>query len=197
MRAVEGVAKARKRLAMSATVVMFAAALPASLGTMPEASAGPTDVVDLSVVISHSPEPAPAGSDLIFEIKVKNNNPATGATATDVQLATLLYYANGSGTNYWRGYQPIPQDRCEIKTTPQQVESQDVPWTPIKTPVICDLDPISPGNTATVTITMNINALLQGVIALGAGVTAAELDTNPADNAATDAAHVNQSGALL
>lgn len=173
------------------------------LGTIPTATAGPTDA-DLSVVISHTPEPAPSGSDLTFTMAVTNEGPAT---ATGVELATVLYYANGSSTNHWIAYDAVPDydpdrtapnnDKCAAETTPQQVGGEDVPWQTIKTPVLCDLVPMAAGKTVWVRITIRVSEKLQGAIVLGATVTGAESDPAPDDNADSDVAHVYQSGPLV
>lgn len=186
MKTVEAASKRKDGWRRRPLPVLLAAGILSSLGSIPEATAGPTDLANLSVAITHTPEPAPGGSDLTFTMAVKNTGPAT---ATGIQLVTVLYYANGSSTNYWRGYDALSNggDCSPAVTDPMTV----------RTPVVCELDPIVANGTVNVTITMNVNTELQGAIVLGATVTATESDIDPGNNADTDVAHVNQSGPLI
>lgn len=146
------------------------------------ASAGPTDLADTSVSISHSPEPAEVSDkQVVFTITIANSGPAT---ANAVELTTVLLYPNGSSTSGapFRRYDAIPsQGTCPTPSFGQP-----------STPVTCQLGSITAGGSAQVTITI-ATYRLQGAITLQAAVRATEIDSDPGDNADSDIATVNGS----
>lgn len=150
--------------------------------TLPGAvAASPTDLADLSVTISHTPEPAQAPDDVVFTVTVANAGPAT---ASGVALITDLFYPNGSSTSGapFRRYDAVPtQGTCP---TPTFLEPS--------TPVSCQLGPIGAGSSAQVIITIPTYRL-KGAITLHEVVRANEADADPADNSDADVANVNGS----
>jgi uncharacterized repeat protein (TIGR01451 family) len=113
--------------------------------------------VDLAVSITDSPDPVAYGSDLTYNISLKNNGDtqATGVTLTDnlPAGAALVSAAASAGTCSGTG------------------------------PVVCDLGALDGGATATVTVKVKPPATR--TISNTASVTLNEPDASPSDNSAT------------
>src|SRR6476646_11835981 len=136
-----------------------------ALAAAPAAVPAPGDQADLGITKSDKPDPATAGQDLTYKLKVTNNGPAgaTNVEATD-NLPNLIDFVS--------------------------VRSSQGDCTQMARRVVCDLGSLSPGATATVTVL--IRPRQAGSLSNTATVTAPETDNQAANNSATETPEVEE-----
>ncbi|GAB4185553.1 MAG: hypothetical protein Tsb002_09400 [Wenzhouxiangellaceae bacterium] len=132
-------------------------------GSIPDLSAqcishpGP-NLTDLQVSISDTPDPVVAGETLTYTITVNNGS---AGDATNASLAITL----PAGVS-----NPVTTGCTED---------------PAGTPT-CSLGTVTAGGNAVVTLTVDVNLATVGTISLQADASADQVDTNPADNSASE-----------
>jgi uncharacterized repeat protein (TIGR01451 family) len=136
-----------------------------ALAAAPAAMPAPGDQADLGITKSDRPDPATAGQDLTYKLKVINNGPA-GATNVEVtdNLPNLIDFVS--------------------------VRSSQGDCAQMARRVVCDLGSLSPGGTATVTVL--IRPRQAGSLTNTATVAATETDNQTANNSATETTEVNE-----
>ena len=134
-----------------------------------------TGSADLSITKLDSPDPVIAGNSLTYTIVVTNNGPST---AEDVTITDTL----PAGTTFVSGVNGNGQQVCAL------VQSATV---------VCDLDDLEPGATATVYLTVQVEpSVPPGTLTNTVQVASATSDPNPGNNTATEQTQVITSAEL-
>jgi len=130
---------------------------------------GPPPNIDLSLLQSDSADPSPAGSQLVYTIRVTNNSAplATGVVVTDTMPAAVTFVSASS-----------TRGSC----------------TRSGTTVACRIPSLAGGTTAT--ITLIVKPTTPGNIANSVNVAANEPDTNASNNSSTESTTITASSDL-
>jgi uncharacterized repeat protein (TIGR01451 family) len=140
----------------------------AALLLAPAAAPAPGDQADLGITKSDNPDPATAGQDLTYTLRVTNNGPAgaTNVNATD-NLPSLIDFVS--------------------------VRSSQGTCAQMARKVVCNLGSLSAGGAgSTATVTVLIRPRNAGSLSDTATVTAAQTDNQTANNSATETTQVNE-----
>lgn len=121
---------------------------------------GAVQSADMSLTMTGSPSPVPAGSNETYTLTASNAGPNT---ATNVTISDTL-----------------PTNATLVSATP----SQGAACTGTA-PLTCNLGSVASAANATLTIVVTVNAAATGTVVNAASVTADQLDPNTGNNAAT------------
>jgi uncharacterized repeat protein (TIGR01451 family) len=131
---------------------------------------------DLSITLSHSPDPVTIGQNITFTSTIKNNNPPGGASATGV-----TFYPTQVPNSTIHLFKTLAAGNLTNPATTQGTCDANE---------FCSIGTLAPGASATVTMVVSTFTGQEGIQTVAVGVGGNESDSTPANNTATTTVNV-------